>query len=146
MSHSRYALYYTCPPGALADRAAAWLGWDVARGMRVAHPALPDLPMPIADVTETPGKYGFHGTLKPPFRLAEGVTLNAFQNALAEFASRTPAFAVAQMEGAELGSFLALRPSSPCQPLSDFAAACVTEFDRFRAPLNDAELARRRAR
>ena len=68
MSFTRYAIYYLPPAGALADFGARWLGWDVRRGAAAVQLDLPGL----RDATEAPRKYGFHGTLKPPFRLAEG--------------------------------------------------------------------------
>ena len=70
---SRYALYYAPPVGSdLADFGAAWLGWDAATAKPVPHPNVPDLPRPVSMITETPRKYGFHGTLNQPFRVAEG--------------------------------------------------------------------------
>ena len=69
---ARYAIYWAPDPGPLADWAARWLGWDPAGGMDLVHPDLPALPRPVAEITATPRKYGFHGTVKPPFRLAEG--------------------------------------------------------------------------
>ena len=71
----RFAIYYAPRGGAFADAAAAWLGWDLTRGRAVAQPDLPglvDLPG-LADLTAEPRKYGFHGTIKPPFRLAGGL-------------------------------------------------------------------------
>ncbi|TMV36066.1 DUF1045 domain-containing protein, partial [Thioclava sp. BHET1] len=69
---SRYAVYYAPPAGPLADFGAGWLGWDPVAGLPRAHPAVAGLPCPVAELTATPRKYGFHGTLKPPFRLAPG--------------------------------------------------------------------------
>jgi hypothetical protein len=62
----RYAIYYT-PQGALAEVGAAWMGWDVARGVAVDHAMVGDLD--LAKLTRTPRKYGLHGTIKPPFVL-----------------------------------------------------------------------------
>ena len=43
----------------------------------------------------------------------------------------------------ELGGFLALVPAAAAPELDRLAAACVREFDRFRAPLTDADRASR---
>ncbi len=59
----RYAVFFV-PTGALHDRAAEWLGWDSVAGVA--------LPPPEPRLVDRPRKYGFHATLKPPFRLAEG--------------------------------------------------------------------------
>ena len=45
-----------------------------------------------------------------------------------------------------IGRFQAFAFSDPCPEMDDLAAACVTEFDRFRAPPGAAELAKRRGR
>ncbi|PKP65441.1 MAG: phosphonate metabolism protein, partial [Alphaproteobacteria bacterium HGW-Alphaproteobacteria-8] len=70
----RFALYYAPPPGPLADFAADWLGWDATAGREMPHPIVPGLPGPVEELTRAPRKYGLHGTLKPPFRLAQGAT------------------------------------------------------------------------
>src|SRR5882757_10366349 len=49
------------------------------------------------------------------------------------------------MRLAEIGSFLALVPEGRCPELQDLADRCVVEFDEFRRPADEAELARRRA-
>ena len=62
----RYAVYYAPRPGPFADRAASWLGWDAARGATVPHPSWPDIT--LDGLTAEPRRYGFHGTLRAPFR------------------------------------------------------------------------------
>jgi hypothetical protein len=42
----RLAVYYAPRPGAFADRAAAWLGWDAVQGADVPQPDLPGIPFP----------------------------------------------------------------------------------------------------
>ena len=74
---TRFAVYYAPEPGPLADFGAAWLGWDATAGSARAHPDIAGLPRPVAEITQTPRKYGFHGTVKPPFRLAPGSTPEA---------------------------------------------------------------------
>ena len=41
MSYSRFAIYYVPPEGPLAEFAAAWLGWDVLRGVRCRNSMCP---------------------------------------------------------------------------------------------------------
>ena len=65
----RYAMYWAPSPGAWEAAAAEWLGWNPATGKVALQP---DLQVPLAVWTEEPRKYGFHGTVKAPFRLAEG--------------------------------------------------------------------------
>lgn len=146
MTYSRYAIYYTPPPGPLADFGADWLGWDIATGTERPHPDIPDLPKPVSTLTKTPRKYGFHATIKPPFRLAEGTTeaqlTEAAETALAALAPVT----LDGLRLAQLGHFLALVPDGDTGPLSHLAGRVVQDLDAFRAPAGEAELARRRAR
>lgn len=141
MSYSRYAVYYTPRPGPLHDFGAAWLGWDAASGQPVAHPPVEG----VETWTATPRKYGFHGTLKPPFRLAEGATEETLAEALTRFAAAQPAVVLSGLRLAQLGHFLALIPAGSQDDLAQLAERVVMDLDGFRAPLNEAELARRRA-
>lgn len=145
MIYTRYALYYAPPADADWTRfATKWLGWDMQAGELVSHPVLPDLPLPIGGITAEPGKYGLHATIKPPFRLAPGTTRAALEKACADLCQTQPAFPLGALRLTPLGRFLALcPPTSPA--LSEFAARCVRDLDRFRAPLTPDQLARRRA-
>jgi putative phosphonate metabolism protein len=142
----RFALY--AAPAAdhpLHDLAARWLGWDPETGEE--HPAEAAAGLSaarIAELTAEPRKYGFHGTLKPPFHLAADCAEGDLIMALERFAaSRAPLRL--PLKAAALGSFLALRPAADIPDLDRLAADCVRDFDRFRAPPSEQELARRRA-
>ncbi|SHM47177.1 putative phosphonate metabolism protein [Roseovarius litoreus] len=144
MDYRRYAIYYTPAPGPLSQVCSAWLGWDMATGNELAHPDVAGLPLPVAQITETPRKYGLHATMKPPFRLAQGATPAMLDDALASFCAQRPAVTMDGLELARLGRFLALRPLGDEGPLNALAADIVRGFDAFRAPLSEAEMARRR--
>lgn len=144
--YHRYALYYLCPPGPLADFGAAWLGWDVAEGRAVAHPEVAGLPKPAAEITATPRKYGFHGTIKPPFRLAGGRTPEGLLAEARALCARLAPVEFERLALTPLGHFLALTPAGDASALAALAAACVEGLDDFRAPAPEAELTRRRAR
>ena len=142
MTHSRFAIYYLPPDGALAAFGAAWLGWDIETGQPHHHFELPGLDA----VTQAPRKYGFHATLKPPFHLAEGATPCALSDAVANLARKTPAAKADGLQIAPLGRFLALVPVGDAADIARVAADCVTTLDPFRAPPTEAELARRRGK
>lgn len=144
MNFTRYALYFTPAPGPLADFGAAWLGWDAVIGTTLSPPNIPELPLPWEEITSTPRKYGFHGTIKPPFRLADGQSTDSLRNSLAEFCLNRAPVVLDGMELAQLGRFLALVPVGNTAALNSLAADAVRSFNPFRAPLSDAELARRR--
>jgi len=117
----------------------------VLTGQPLLPPDIGALPLPWDEITETPRKYGFHGTLKPPFRLADGATETQLRKALADFCAGWNAVNLGHLELAQLGRFLALVPGADTAKLDALAAATVRGFDHFRAPLNDAELKHRRA-
>jgi putative phosphonate metabolism protein len=138
----RHAVYYTPPPGAFADFGAGWLGWDVAKGA----PADRTLEVEGAEeITATPRRYGFHATLKPPFRLAEGRSAVELRAAVAELAAASSAIRGARLHLQRLGPFLALVPATDHAPFSTLADAMVRDLDAFRLPPSDADVARRRA-
>lgn len=137
----RYAVYYAPPAGEFADRANAWLGWDAERAAVVVQP---DLGLPAADITNDPRKYGFHGTIKPPFRLAEGQSFNLLCDGLGELATKIAPVILPGLRLANIDGFLALIPTGDQGPLLSLGAAVVRGLDGFRAPLTEAEVARRR--
>jgi putative phosphonate metabolism protein len=127
----RYAIYFTPPSGdALLKVAANWLGRSAFSGEAVKVPAIRTLAAEdVAVLTEEPRRYGFHGTLKAPFRLDE--------------ASSAP-FVIPRLKLQGIGPFFALVPEEPVAELNQLANDIVVSFDRFRAPLRDAEIAKRR--
>ncbi|SNR34827.1 DUF1045 domain-containing protein [Puniceibacterium sediminis] len=143
MTFTRYAIYYTLPPGPLASFGAAWLGWDAANGLPCPPPDIPGLPAPAHDITATPRKYGLHGTIKPPFRLATGTTPAQLKTAFANLCATQPRITLDALALTRLGRFLALTPTGDTSALSDLAAQAVQQLDPFRAPPTDAELQRR---
>ena len=143
--YTRYALYYAPPPGPLAEFGAAWLGWDPETGQEVAHPAVAGLPRAVEAITATPRKYGFHGTLKPPFRLAEGIGIADLHAATEALTAQLPPVRLEGLRLARLGSFVALVPQGRSEGLEALATTLVESLDGFRAPPDARELARRRA-
>ncbi len=141
----RHAIYFAPAPGPLARFGAEWLGWDAETGKAAGPPA--GLPPPLAArreaVTAEPRRYGFHATLKAPFRLAEGATVAGLDEAAAMLARRARAFAL-PLRVAAIGRFVALVPDGNAAPFEWLAARCVTGLDALRAPLSEAEVDRRR--
>jgi putative phosphonate metabolism protein len=143
---SRYALYYAPRPAEeLAIFAAHWLGRDSETGLEKSQPGIDGLTQTLlSEVTADPRRYGFHGTLKPPFALAAGATEDALLALAANFARQQAPFAISGMQLALLGDFIALVPQAPTPALDQLAAECMRAFDPFRAPPDAQELARRR--
>lgn len=139
----RYGIYYAPGAGALAEFGASWLGWDAETGQDVEHPEIGIARDEVARITATPRKYGLHGTIKPPFRLAEGSDEAGLRAALGAYCATRAPLALAGLGVATLGSFLALRCEGDQGALAALAFDTVRHFESFRAPLNEAELTRR---
>jgi len=143
----RYAVYYTPGPAdGLTAAAAAWLGRDPHTGETCRQPDLDRLPADkLETLTADPRRYGFHGTLKAPFRLGRDVQTADLVKEIEDFAAATAAVTVPDgFKVARLGPFFALVPAEACPDLTALASNCVRRFETFRAPLTDAELERRR--
>jgi ribose 1,5-bisphosphokinase len=122
----RYAVYYVpAPHNAWARFGASWF----AR----AHPAL-----------RHPRRYGFHATLKAPFRLRSGVAPAQLHAAVDELARAQGAFSIPELKVARLDDLVALVPAHEEPRLAALEARCVRELDALRAPLDALEFARRR--
>ena len=122
MEYRRYAVYYTPADGPLARFGAKWLGWDIATGREVERTEPAGLPAPLDAITEAPRRYGFHATLKPPFRLAPGQSVQALDTALARLSGQMPPLPLDGLGLASLGGFLALVPQGETAPLGGLAA------------------------
>ena len=146
---SRYAIYVVPDDNALFQRASRWLGWDCVAAEALYPPSEDELANPtdldIRAVSATPRKYGFHGTIKPPFSLAEGVDEAMLFDQAQKLASSLEPIALNGLEIRAIGGFLALVPQATSTALNDLAACFVTDLDHCRQPANPAELARRRA-
>ena len=137
----RFALYYApARQDPLWDDASIWLGRDCDSNAPRVQPDLPDL----AAITADARGYGFHATLKPPMRLAEGVGYDDLLDRVAQIAAGVAPFALPALQVADLHGFLALRETTPCPALQALSDLCVATADDLRAPASEAELAKRR--
>ncbi len=123
---ARHALYFVPEPASpWGEFGAQWLAQASSPAISAAR------------------RYGFHATLVAPFRLAAGTRLPDLRRALDQFCADRVAFSLPGLALAWLEDFLALVPVLPEPRLHRLAADCVTGFDRFRAPLEAADLERR---
>src|SRR5580704_15611136 len=140
----RFAIYYAPPEASPLSRlAAAWLGSDA---FKISGPPAPEPPRNGFSreiwraATSDPRLYGFHATLKPPFRLAAQSWEPELLERVQVFAKAQKTFAAPPLKVSSLSSFLALTLSEPSPAFEALAEACVREFDRFRAPPLDEEV------
>ncbi len=147
---ARYALYLAPPPeSALWRFGSEVIGRDAATGAEVSSFALDGFDAEAwRGMTVEPRRYGFHATIKAPFRLSESASEAALCEAAAELAAAQRAFDAGALRVSTLPvgaakAFVALTPVAPCPELSRLESLVVRKLDRFRAPLTPAERARR---
>lgn len=141
----RYAIYFV-PAGttSLYRFGATALGYDcLTAADRASFDAPPFGPAAWSALTAEPRRYGFHATLKAPFRLAEGCREDQLVHAFRDFARRLDQAPTIVPSLRLLTRFVAIVPATASAAVDDLAAACVTAFDSFRAPPDDDERRRR---
>jgi putative phosphonate metabolism protein len=143
----RYAIYFVPDPNtALYRFGSAVLGYDCFTGAEI--PTLDALPVDTRtwrELTRAPRRYGFHATLKAPFRLAPGQTEAELISKLVEFSRTITRAPTIEPAICLLHHFVAITPANVCAGLGGLAASCVKHFDGFRAPLTSADRSRRLA-
>jgi putative phosphonate metabolism protein len=142
----RVAVFFT-PPAEhrLTLAAARWLLRDAFTGATFAVEADDTLAADaLQSLTAEPRRYGFHATMKAPFRLLEGARLADAEALLADFCRNATPCPLPVLRIATLGPFFALIPDAATKEVEDLAAQVVKAFEPLRAPLDPAELARRR--
>ena len=144
----RYAIYYAPASGsALMRYGCGWLGRDPETGAVMAPPKTVDLTeTQINDFTRSPRRYGFHGTLKPPFALSRECSIHDLDLALQALSGQLSSAKSGPLKLHRIGSFLCLVPTGDQGGIERVAGAVVRELDRFRGPQSEEQLAKRRER
>ncbi|GAC1430670.1 MAG: hypothetical protein NVSMB6_29490 [Burkholderiaceae bacterium] len=143
---TRYALYYA--PAArtpLWQLGCEWLGRDpTGTDLPPAHSAqgVPTGLLPA--LTASARRYGFHATLKAPFRLAPGFTESHLLAMAQAFSRAQQPVELPGLQVRWVEDFLALCPTQPTPQINALAMRCVVYFDALRAAPTADELARRR--
>jgi putative phosphonate metabolism protein len=142
----RYAIYFAADADdQLSQLGNSWLGRDPFTGQELDMPDVAGLTQQrVVELTSSPRRYGFHGTLKAPFFLRQKENEAALLTACSEFAGDLGPFELTGLGVNRLGRFLALTPNQEEPELRAFAELCVRRFEAFRAPLAAADLKRRR--
>jgi len=137
-SSPRYAIYYAPEPGSPLDSFGRnWFNPSNS-GNYVGSTKL--TAKRVAELSESSRRYGFHGTLKPPFGLNPSTTLESLLNAARVFARTVAPIEIPPLELAIIGKFIALTPMTQSAALEKLAAACVRAFEAFRVPLSDEQM------
>src|SRR6516164_9295194 len=145
MDEPRYAIYFVPPADcALYRFGAGVLGYDCYTGERLRHPH--DIALSAsewAQLTHEPRKYGFHATLKAPFRLLPPFTEMDLTAELERFAAIPRTLPAIEPAIRSLARFIAVVAAAPSMALDRLAADGVMAFDRFRRPLTSHERGQR---
>jgi len=143
----RYAIYFSPERHSpWWQFGAHWLGRDECNGAPLVQPVLSQFSATdLHAITAEPRRYGFHATLKAPFRLRGEHNVAGLMAQMQALAASLKPVPLGPLQVAMLGNFVALVPVAPPEELVQLAAACVTGLDALRAPLSAAELARRRS-
>lgn len=142
----RYAIYLAPEAESPLWRfGSAVIGYDAETGADLAAPDIAGFDATRwHELTQEPRRYGFHGTLKAPFRLAEGRTEADLDALISAFAAEHHPFELPPLAVKAIGPFVALVPPVPVPVLEDVARCAVMELEPARAPLTPEEVARRR--
>ncbi|HEY4407330.1 MAG TPA: DUF1045 domain-containing protein [Xanthobacteraceae bacterium] len=143
----RFAIYFVpAAETALYRFGAAVLGYDCYTGETTARPRDAGLTeAEWAALTAEPRTYGFHATLKAPFRLRDEFDQSDLLAETKSLASSIAAIPTFEPAVGLIGGFVAILPRTTSPALDRLAADCVTGFERFRSPLTAPERARRLA-
>lgn len=143
----RFAIYFVPPAGSALYRfGAAVLGYDCYTGDSVERPRDSGLTQAEwAALTAEPRRYGFHATLKAPFRLRPELDPEDMLAGVRALAASIPTAPTLEPVVGLIGGFVAIVPAAQSTALDDLAANCVTAFERFRLPLSAEERDKRMA-
>jgi hypothetical protein len=99
-------------------------------------------------LTSEPRRYGFHATLKAPFRLRADLDLVDLMDHVAAFARTCQPFEAGELQVGAMATydgkaFAVLKPRNAAKALYAFEQRVVRALDVLRAPLTDVERHRR---
>jgi hypothetical protein len=145
MDEPRYAIYFVPPARSDLYRfGARFLGYDCYSGDDLGHP--PDIGLAATaweELTREPRRYGFHATLKAPFRLLPPFTEANLVAELDRFIALPRASVSVEPTIRAIERFIAIVPRGTSAAVDQLAADCETVFDRFRRPPTPQERDRR---
>jgi putative phosphonate metabolism protein len=142
---TRHAIYYApAHSSPWWTFGASWLGRDESHDGTPPEFAAPMLPAAERHhITTQARRYGFHATLKAPFRLRAGVTPAELLARTRSLAQRLRPVTLSPLQVRRLGPYVVLVTPDHHTAASDLASACVIELDDLRQPLTPDEIARR---
>ncbi len=133
----RYAIFYLPKQSSeLWKRASQWLEYDSYLGEIITSRVKPKH---LSIYIQRAAKYGFHGTLKAPFRLHQGKTEEELLLHMDTVAKQLSPISTDGFEILQIGKYLALTLSDEAggihNKVTELANHCVEIFDVYRKPM-----------
>ncbi len=97
----------------------------------------------LKDYCEEPAKYGFHATLKAPFRLKQNVKTKNFYDVISHIAAQHSRFKIKGLKIVYSKKFTFITSRKPNKLLINLENDLVKHLDTFRAELNKTEIKKR---
>ena len=150
--YSRYAIYYAPPKESnLEEFGRYWFGWDplnaklinnkrrinYLNGFGIKNLKNIDKNVLIAK------KYGFHGTLIPPFRLNKNYSTNLLFKKTEDIAKKFKKFKFYKFKLKKINNFYAFVQNKKNNNINKLSNRLVRELFKFRSPLTKKEIDRR---
>ncbi len=150
--YSRYAIYYAPPKESnLEEFGRYWFGWDplnaklinnkqrinYLNGFGIKNLKNIDKNVLIAK------KYGFHGTLIPPFRLNKNYSTNLLFKKTEDIAKKFKKFKFYKFKLKKINNFYAFAQNKKNNNINKLSNRLVRELFKFRSPLTKKEIDRR---
>ena len=142
---ARFAIYFAPEISSnLHTIGSQWLGRDSSSGKSIKQPNIKGVSSSyFYKVTKNPRLYGFHATLKAPFRLNTEFTLTDLCSQIQRLSTLSKPFSI-NLKVRELGNFITLMMDPNEQKMQNLASKLVENLDQFRAPLHQKEIDKRR--
>ena len=150
--YSRYAIYYAPPKESnLEEFGRYWFGWDpinaksinnkqrinYLNGFGIKNLKNIDKNVLIAR------KYGFHGTLIPPFKLNKNYSTNTLFKKTEKIAKKFKKFKFYKFKLKKINNFYAFVQNKKNNNINKLSNRLVRELFKFRSPLTKKEIDRR---
>ena len=97
----------------------------------------------LKDYCEEPAKYGFHATLKAPFRLKRNVKTKNFYDVISHIAAQHSRFKIKGLKIVYSKKFTLITSRKPNKLLINLENDLVKHLDTFRAELNKTDIKKR---
>ena len=150
--YSRYAIYYAPPKeSSLEEFGRYWFGWDPLNAKLINNKhrinylnrfGIKNL-INIDKNVLIPKKYGFHGTLIPPFKLNKNYSTNTLFKKTEEIAKKFKKFKFYKFKLKKINNFYAFVQNKKNNNINKLSNRLVRELFKFRSPLTKKEIDRR---